>query len=229
MLAISPSAQAALAEMVRPAFAARLREPLVEKYPAILSRFPQHVQARMIGNMLDRARRWRISGQAASLAFCELMLKIAPNFDEEPDLRALLDRGQPTPDRALMTLPDEGPEQAWERARRNRSVLGLFIPPDLVGASPLDQTVAALPLVLFDRPPQPSVRVAVEQALPTVQTMGLRGLTDAPLVVCVCRAMWGVDFLRQPWAMVVARERFPPELVLAALRLRLAQDYGRFT
>lgn len=229
MLAISPSAQAALAEMARPAFAARLREPLVETYPAILGRFPQHVQARIIANMLDRGRRWRIAGQAPLLAFCELMLKIAPNFDEEPELRALLERGYPTPDRALITLPDEGPEQAWERARRNRSVLGLFIPPELVGAPSLDQTVAALPLVLFDRPPQPSARTAVEQALPVVQAMGLRGLTDAPLVVCVCRAMWGVDFLRQPWAMVLERERFPPELVLSALRLRLAQDFGRVT
>lgn len=228
MLSVSPQAQGALADMARPAFAARLREPLAAAYPTILSRFPPHVQARIIGNMLERARRWRLTGQAASLAFCELMLKIAPNFDEEPDLRRWLERGYPTPDRALTTLPDEAPEEAWERARRNRSVLGLFIPVDLIGAPVLDQTVAALPLVLYDRPPQPSARIAVEQALPSVQEMGLRGLADAPLVVCVCRAMWGADFLRQPWAVVVARERFPPELVLSALRLRLAQDNGRF-
>ena len=228
MLVVSETTQEALADHARPAFAARLREPLAAKYADILTRFPQHVQAQIVNHMLGRAELWGLNQQRSCLAFCEFMLKIAPNFDEEPEIRAALQRGFPTRDRAVISLPDDAGEAAWSRAQLRRSNLPLYIPAELAGAPILDQTVAALPVVLFDRPPQPSARVAVEQALPTVQTLGMRGLADAPLVVCVCRAFWGVDFMNQAWAQVLLREHFPPELVLSALRLRLAQDYGRY-
>ena len=229
MLVVSETAQAALADYARPAFAARLREPLAGRYADILGRFPQHVQAQIVNHMLGRAELWGLKSQRSCLAYCEFMLKIAPNFDEEPDIRGVLQRGVPTRDMAIISLPEDASEAAWSRAQLRRSNLPLFIPPELVGAPTLDQTVAALPVVLFDRPPQPSARAAVEQALATVQDLGLRALSDAPLVVCVCRAFWGPDFMKQAWAQVLLRERFPPELVLSALRLRLAQDYGRYT
>ena len=228
MLVVSETTQEALADYARPAFAARLREPLAARYADILARFPQNVQAQMVNHMLGRAELWGLKQQRSCLAFCEFMLKIAPNFDEEPEIRAALQRGAPTRDMAIVSLPDDASEAAWGRAQMRRSNLPLFIPPELVGAPILDQTVAALPVVLFDRPPQPSARVAVEQALATVQNLGMRGLADAPLVVCVCRAFWGPDFMNQPWGQVLLREHFPPELVLSALRLRLAQDYGRY-
>ncbi len=228
MLAISPSAQEALADFARPQFAERIRAPLAKRYVASLGRFPEHVRDLIVDNMLARAYGWKLKNQSSLLAFCEFMLKIAPNFDEEPELRAYLERGSPTRDVALMDMPEKAPAPAWERARSRKSTLPLFIPAELVGAPVLDQTVAALPLVLFDRQLAQTARALVEQALPTATQLNMRGLADAPLVVTTCRALFGPEFLNTDWMRTVQKEHLPPELVLGALRLRLAQDFGRF-
>jgi hypothetical protein len=232
MLAISETTREALGAYAKPQFAARIRAPLTKRYAAILTRFPEQTRFVIIDNLLARADAWGLKDQSAVLAFCEFMLKIAPNFDEDPEIRGLLEcangKTGPTRDIALKDMPEKASEGAWERARQQRSNLPLFIPPELIGAPSLDQTVAALPLLLFDRPMAQSARTAVEQSLPVVTALNMRGLTDAPLVICVCRAIWGPDFLQLPWVNIVAREHLPPKLVLAAFRLRLAQDFGRY-
>lgn len=92
MLTFSPGAMAALRGGARPAFLDRVRRRLVATYPLFLPCFPEAVQATITGYMLERAARWGLQQHAALWTWCTLMVSVAPNFDEEPTIRARLER-----------------------------------------------------------------------------------------------------------------------------------------
>lgn len=228
MLAISPTAQGALAAYARPAFAVRVRKALAEKYPHLLPRFPEPFQDAITGNMLGRAASWGLSQQAALLGYCELMITVAANFDEEPEIRQALENAPEPRDFTLRTLPHAVAKPAWTRAARRASTLPLFVAPSLAGAAIPEQTVAALPLALFDRPEVHNARAAVTQAMGTVVELNMKGLADALLVVAACRSFWGAGFPALAWMVDLQRRQTPPHVLIAALRCRLALEFGRF-
>lgn len=228
MLAISPKAQGALEVYARPAFAVRVRKALAAKYPHFLPRFPENLQNVITGNMLGRASLWGLSQQSALLGYCELMIQVAANFDEEPEIRAALEAAPQPRDLALRKLPLNVAKAAWTRAERRASKLPFFIPPALVTQTVPDQTVAALPIVLFDRPDAQNARAAVGAALPQVAELNLRHLPDAVLVVAACRSFWGPGFTAMSWMSQLVAKQTPPSVLLAAMRARLAISFGRF-
>ena len=57
--------------------------------------------------MLGRASRWNISGQRALLAFCEFMIAVAANFDEQQEIQANLQQHEGARDHVVMALPDQ--------------------------------------------------------------------------------------------------------------------------
>ncbi len=228
MLAISPKAQGALEVYARPAFAVRVRKALAAKYPHFLPRFPENLQGVITGNMLGRASLWGLSQQSSLLGFCELMIGVAANFDEEPEIRAALENAPEPKDIALRALPKQVGKAAWTRAERRASKLPFFIPPAMAAAPLPDQTVVALPIVLFDRPEAQNARAAVGAALGQVGELNLRAFPDAALVVAACRSFWGPGFPAMSWMSELTARQVSPAVLLAAMRARLAIAFGRF-
>lgn len=228
MLAISETTRDALEAYARPAFAARVQVALTARYPHILGLFPEDIQTRIVANMLGRATSWGLEWQSSLLAFCEFMLVAAPDFDTEPELRALLERDPQRRDTALLKLPERASKAAWDRAEKQASNLPLFISRELMTAALPDQTVAALPLVLFGQPEVDDPRGNMQRALPAVSQLGLNGLSDAAMVICACRSFWGASFTELAWIETLRREQLSPRVVLETLRCRLMLEFGRF-
>jgi hypothetical protein len=230
MLAISETTLRTFETTARPLFARRAQAALAEKYPHFLPRFPEPVQASIVANMLGRASLWSINGQRGLLAFCELMIAVAANFDEQPEIRAALEAGQEGRDRAIHALPMQVPDAAWADASANASTLPFYIRPAMIGQPPADQVAAALPIVLHDRAEAASPAAAVQAAEAACVRLGLGGDADSVLVVAACRAFYGdaVDQKRLAWAPALLGGGLPARAKVNALRLRLALDFARF-
>ncbi|PWV64757.1 hypothetical protein [Plasticicumulans acidivorans] len=91
---------------------------LCDTQPGAMRGIPEHLMLDMIAAAIARARRHGFDSDEQVMGFVGLMFEIAPNFDEEPTLRAILDdRSRPAAERWEALFADT-PEltQAWERA-----------------------------------------------------------------------------------------------------------------
>jgi predicted nuclease with TOPRIM domain len=80
----------------------------------------------MVVNGLVRARSHGLNSATDLTAFVSIMFEIAPNFDEQPDIRrALQDESVPRESRFSVML-ERVPEGAWEEAERNRRMEAWF-------------------------------------------------------------------------------------------------------
>jgi hypothetical protein len=230
MLAISESTLRTFETTARPLFARRAQDALAQKYPHFLPRFPEPVQAAIVANMLGRASLWSIHGQRGLLAFCELMIAVAGNFDEQPEIHAALEAGPEGRDRAIVALPMLVAKAAWAEASANQSTLPFYIRPSIVGQPAPDQLAAALPVVLHDRPEAATPAAAVQAAEASSTRLGLGGDADSLIVVAACRSFYGdaFDQKRLAWAPALLGSSLPARARINALRLRLALDFARF-
>lgn len=230
MLAISDTTLQTLEVSARPLFARRVQAALADKYPHFLPRFPDPVQASIVANMLGRASRWSIAGQRALLAFCELMIAVAGNFDEEAEIRALLEAEQGNRDWVLLQLPGLVGEAGWAAARDRASTVPFYIRPAVIGQPAAEQVAAALGVVLYDRPEAAAAPAAVQAAEVLAGRFGFAGDADTLLVVAACRSFYGdvFDERRLAWAPDVFGAGLSQRAIANALRLRLALDFARF-
>lgn len=228
MLTISPSALEALRVHARPGFIARAHEALSESYPHLLPRFPEAIGLAIVANMLGRASIWGLTSQRALILWCDWMIVVAPNFDDEPEINYALAYSPEPLDNSILKLTYMADPGAWERADRRRSNLPLFTPPSARTMPLPDQIVAAIPVVLHDRPEAVDPVGAALDGTTAAQRLGLQDMTDAPLVLAACHSFWGTRFFELPWARELIAERWAPPAFVEALRLRLALDHGRF-
>jgi hypothetical protein len=230
MLAISEQTMQTLEASARPLFARRVQAALADKYPHFLPRFPDTVQATIVGNMLGRASRWSIHGQQALLAFSELMIAVAGNFDEQAEIHAVLEATKGARDRTVIELPGLVRDEVWAKASSNAATLPFYIRPALTGKAAAEQVAAALPVVLHDRPEAADAAAAVQGAQPVAGRLGLADDADSLLVIAACRSFYGEDFdeRRLAWAPDLFGAGLTPRAVVNALRLRLALDFARF-
>lgn len=225
MLVISPNAFSALEASARPAFAEQVRVALAEKYPHFLPRFPDALQSRIVGNMLGRASLWGLNLQSALMAWCEFMIAVAANFDEEPEIRALLDQERPRLNLSIASLPDRVSEQAWARADAAGSVLPFFVPPAMMAESRAVRSAEAIRIVLADRPEAGLADRAVAAAEPVAADLGIAMFEDALLVTAACTAFYGSQ---AGWLDALRAEGWRGRALMEAMRLRLALDFGRY-
>jgi hypothetical protein len=230
MLAISETTLRTLEVTARPLFARRVQLALADKYQHFLPRFPDHVQAAIVANMLGRAARWSINGQQALLAFCELMIAVAADFDEQPGIRALLDAEKGGRDQVVLDLPGKAGEDAWAEAAGNATTVPFYIRPGLIGQAAQEQATAAVVLALYDRPEAATASTAVQSAESAAAKLGLGADADSLLVVAACRSFYGEAFAdrRLAWAPEIFGSGLPAKAILNALRLKLALDFARF-
>lgn len=228
MLRISPETQDAFVSQAMPAFRERVRAALAQKYPHFLPRFPAPVQARIVGNMIGRAQVWGLSWQSSLLAFCEFMIGVAGNFDEQPQITAALQAVQTRGEQILGQMPFLLPHEAWTQAGAGASMLPFFIAPDLIRSPHPTQVAAAIAFVLFDRLPEGSMAPAeAEAGLALAQRLGIDRHPDAGLVLGVCLILYGPDFPdRLAWTKPLVQLGAAPAVV-GALRQRVAQDHAK--
>jgi len=213
------------------AFARELREALAEKYVHMLPGFPEEVQDRIVCNMLDRARRWGVSWQSSLAIFAEFMLSIAANFDEQTQIRIALEQAGPGVDSAVKDLPELVPGQAWERAEAAAVDLPYFVPGKLLSASLVEQTAAAIPLILHDFKGRINALELAQASSGLAASLNLAELRDAPLVLAVCVMFYGREFYKPRatlWSDDVFRDHRSPREALAMLKFRIGLDHGRY-
>lgn len=228
MLTFSPGAMEALKGGARPAFLDRVRRRLVATYPHFLPCFPEGVQARITGHMLERAARWELELQASLWTWCSLMVSVAPNFDEEPTIRARLEQDRDELDHALAGLAKTMPPHVVRAARRMGSRLPLFAPARLHAAPPTERLAAAIATALHDRPAARAPAQAAADAGAEAARLGLDAVADGPLVVAACQSFWGPGFASLPWAATLWREPWSAAERVELLRVRLAAEHRRF-
>lgn len=224
MLTISPQTMERYDASARPAFVAWVGETLADKYPHFLPRFPEAVRSRIVGNMLGRAAAWGVGRQRALLAWCELMIIVAANFDEAEPIKQVLERDGAQMDLLIPELPELISEDDWEKSAANGSSLPFFHVPGLAQDSLERRTSDAVRLVLGDRPEAAQPNAAVLQAQKAVASMKLASVPDALLVTVACRSFYGAG---PAWLTSLLAERLPARAVVEAMRLRLALDFGR--
>ena len=227
MLSFSPGAITALRAEARPAFLERVRQRLVATFPHFLPCFPNEAQARITGHMLERAAGWGLTHQSSLWAFCELMVSVAPNFDEEPAIRARLMQHGDALDFILPELGRTMPPHVRHNAQRFGSRMPLFVPHRLVDGAAPARIAAAIMTALHDRPEAAAAAGAAAQASAEAERLGLTQ-DDAPLVVAACLSFWGPAFARRPWAATLWREPWSAAERLELLRFRLAASHRRF-
>jgi hypothetical protein len=210
-------------------FASFVRSHLAETYPHFLPRFPATVQRRIVSNMLERAEGWGFTWQSNLLAYCQLMISIAANFDDEPRIRAALTRTRSDADAAMSQLPRSVPEDAWTRAEAAAQELPFFVSPALAKAPPEQRTAAALRCVLWEAEASRREELSAE-AVRLAERLRWQRSMDAAHTLAAASFFYGAEFYepkRCAWARDVFRPDATPGESIALLQLRIAIDHGR--
>lgn len=231
MLKIGPKQTRAFDAQVEAAFIGELREALAAKYRQMLPSFPPVIQDQIVRNMVGRAARWGIEWQSSTLLFCEWMLSIAANFDDQPEIRRVLEEAGPGVDSIAKSLPDHVPDEVWQAAESQALDLPFFTPAEKLLA-PLDQRVAhAIPVALHDLAARSNPSALGRESCDLAVRLGLGGSEDAPLVLAACGFLYGADFYRSKalsWTGDVFRPENSCRTRVAMLKCRIAMDHGRY-
>jgi hypothetical protein len=99
-------------------FTEQIQRHIVETMPDEIRGIPPHLILAMIEAASERARSHGLATDEQIVGFVSVMFEIAPNFDEEPTLRAILSDTRFTPAERWESLFADTPalQAAWERA-----------------------------------------------------------------------------------------------------------------
>ena len=182
-------------------------------------------------NMLGRAGHWGITWQTARLAFVEMMLGIAPNFDQLHDVQVVLKLEWLDQSRAMLSLKQKVIADDWTASGIVVNDLPLFVMPDQIGASSLSQTASALPVALGDRIGDADPYSIANAALSLANALDLDAVPDAGLVVAAWRLFYGEQFHDKsvyPWLADVFDGKRSAAQIVGMLKFRIRLDHGRF-
>jgi hypothetical protein len=97
-------------------FLDRLMAHLREHHAEIVEPFPEDVLREMAESAVRRAKSHGLTGEASVTAFVGLMFEIAPNFDQHPAVREVLEDGELAPDDRVEELLESVTDDEWEEA-----------------------------------------------------------------------------------------------------------------
>lgn len=230
MLKISAQSLNVFNEQVERQFIQKIQRLMAEKYPHIFSRFPDQIQFKIVSNMMDRAKQWGINWKSSLVIFAELMIKIAPNFDQQVQIKSALENNQDRINQTIQSINQFVPDLAWDEAEANAEDISLFLSADTLSASKIEQTASAIPLALWDIAPKINALHYATHACHYAQTLGLDEQHDAPLGLVAWRCLYGKEFNhrdKNAWvAKIMDRQRSSRERI-ALLKFRIAEDHGR--
>lgn len=94
-------------------------EHLYAEHRRYVAPLPPDDLRQMVVNGMRRARGHGLDTAATLASFVALMFVIAPNFDEQPAIRAGLDDTSVPPDQRIDKMMERVPDSAWDEAERN--------------------------------------------------------------------------------------------------------------
>jgi hypothetical protein len=92
---------------------------LRKEYPRKTKRIAEEKLRQMVVGGLARARRYKLTTDEDLMAFVAVMMEIAPNFDEQPDLHHVLTDVRIPVNSRFDTLFIPSLDEAWEQAAEN--------------------------------------------------------------------------------------------------------------
>lgn len=212
-------------------FAEHVRVSLAEAYPHVLPCFPVESQATIVDNLLERGRyKWNLSDERALLGYAELMLSIAPNFDEQFEIDLVLSNAGLDCDHALLHLHEAVPQRSWIEAEENSQDLPLFVPPRQ-SLSGQEQTTAALQVIFREIPSLTEASKLAAFGHQTAERFGWQDIADAALTVASWRALYGDEFMdpaANPWSADLFIPGSAPRTAVEMVKFRIALDHERF-
>ncbi len=230
MLKINPQQFEVFQQQAEHQFAQKLQHALAEKYPHMLSRFPDEIQLKIISNMIDRAKQWGIYWKSSLVIFAELMISIAPNFDQQADIKRVLESDKEQANQRIKAITEYVPDSAWSQAEANSDDLPYFLSAEFLNASLTDQTASAIPLVLWDKVADFDAHQYANSACQYANQLGFNDINDAPLTIVVWRSLYGTKFNDlevYPWVTDIIDNQRPARERVAMLKFRIALDHGR--
>lgn len=230
MLQISPQQFDVFQKQAEQQFAKKLQRALADKYPQVLSRFPDDIQLKVVNNMIARAKRWGIDWRSSLVIFAELMMTIAPNFDEQVDIKNVLGSDKEQANQIIKSITEYVPDSAWSQAESMIEDFPLFLSEDFLNVSLFEQTASAVPLVLWDKVANLDVQQYVNNACQYANEIKLINLNDAPIGIVVWRCLYGEGYndpAVNPWAADIIDIKRHPRERIAMLKFRIALDHGR--
>ena len=230
MLTINPQQFEVFEKQAERQFAQRLQHTLAEKYPHILPSFPDEIQLKIVVNMIERAKHWSIDWRSSLVVFAELMMTIAPNFDEQADIKSVLGSNKEQANQIIKSITEYVPDSAWPQAEAAIEDLPLYLSGNFINASLLEQTVSSIPLVLWDKVADLDTHKYAEDACQFANDIGLNDLNDAPITILMWRCLYGEDFNNpaiNTWVADIINIKRDPRERIAMLKFRIALDHGR--
>ncbi len=118
MLRISKEQRDAFLLHDRKVFIEFMVEYLQEESPGLIDRIEPEALREMIANGLARGRSHGLKSAYVLASFISVMFSIAPNFDEQPDIRRALRDERVPEDQRMSQLFDTVPDRAWDEAEK---------------------------------------------------------------------------------------------------------------
>jgi hypothetical protein len=102
-----------------PAFVNRVVTHFQRYHIEAICEWPEELLRKRIEHCIARGRKWGLTWEYSLTVFAAHMIRIHPEFDEEPDLRRELgNSAHGTPDERIDALPGHVPDQAWIDAEK---------------------------------------------------------------------------------------------------------------
>ena len=128
MLKIRPAQVAAFEHVSETAFEDRIVGFLLERYPALEVQIsagrktvkdldPEDFRV-MVQTGVLRAREYGMTRETSLTSFVMLMFVIAPNFDEHPQIRLILNNSKINPEERIDLICQQANDGMWEAARQ---------------------------------------------------------------------------------------------------------------
>ncbi len=91
-----------------------------EEHPDLSEKYDDDTLREMVKHGINRAKSHQLSTAEDLTAFISIMFEIAPNFDEQPQIRAVLDDKKFPPESRIERMwTDVVSEEAWQEAEDN--------------------------------------------------------------------------------------------------------------
>jgi hypothetical protein len=98
------------------ALAREIMEFIGQLRPAVVANLPKDVFMKRVLVGIDRARQYKFSRKSSVASFVTLMFDVAPNFDEQPAIKAVLTDPRYTPDARMDMLIGRTRAEHWDEA-----------------------------------------------------------------------------------------------------------------
>ncbi len=225
MLTLSEQQLHLLDTQARTKFAALLTSQLQADYPELFQPLPPALAQRMVARKIDYAQdRYSIEFQSALTTYLHYCCAIAPNFDEQPDIQAMLDDLSHYPDDIPDLLADKASEDAWAEAEANAQRSGWFDNADETQHNDHIAARTCWALATIATRQDHTQQFADDTALTSfiaqaIQTARQQHITDTKGIIAfaVCQHVFGRQFYQQhatPWISSI----FNDPAVLPSLR-----------